>query len=549
MENEVKILKKKMDHLKTILYIVNSYSSNEQCKILNKLLLLYVTFGVYIIKKTKTVLEENDKVSLEECNLKVKIIPIKLFNKLVQRIHVDCDRDKCILVGTKTLNKYKLKSGDWISMMVRNELGVTFKRTIQVIAHNGHLSEHVLISDLNMFNIIRTKPVDKDKESNSTVSANQSSTCNTKDENYLKWMTSDFTITHLSHLPTFKPQVYSCMHFDYIHGFHNCPNEDVIKQVLNNYFAVPRYLHLNDIVRIDLKKYNLDIFKSDEVNYLCNVKHVYFKLWDFDSFVETFDAIHTDSSKTTANETTSEEETDEHSKEENKEEPVKPKTLINPNKLKLIYKDLLKMITALILHDHHGAYLTSSGTSMVVTKSIKSFIPNLVKRNALHLQNANVDNCEKYEVSSHSDCQYFNQLLKCVQVFYYGGSQKVLNFHNKPVFLVTGSQNSGLEELLSSVSKLCGVHTKQVDCVGLIGNVPTIVEKNLENLFEKAEQCAPCLLVFHNIEDLCTDHSGNDDIRAMNRFIHHLSLLTSSFSRIVVVCTSSKPAKIHHQVK
>lgn len=74
------------------------------------------------------------------------------------------------------------------------------------------------------------------------------------------------------------------------------------------------------------------------------------------------------------------------------------------------------------------------------------------------------------------------------------------DFQMKPIFLVTGSQNAGLDNMLSSVSDVLGVHCKQVDCISLIGAVPTIVEKNLENLFEKAEKCAPCMLILHNIE-------------------------------------------------
>uniref|UniRef100_A0A8D9EZX7 Peroxisomal ATPase PEX6 n=2 Tax=Cacopsylla melanoneura TaxID=428564 RepID=A0A8D9EZX7_9HEMI len=548
MDNEVKILQKKMDHLKTLLYIVNSYSSNKQCIILNKLLLLYVAFGVYIIKKTKAVLEAKDKIISVECNLQVEITPIKVFNRLVQLIQLECDRDKCILVGTDTLKQFNLKSGDWIIMTVKNQLGFTFKRTVQVL-EGVNLKKFALISDLNMFNIVGTNPVDNEKESNITVLEEQCSTSDTKDENYLRLMTSDFTITCITNLPAFKPKAYTCMYFHYIHGFHNNPNQDIVKQVLNNYFAVPRYLHLNDIVRIDLKKYNLDMFQYDEVNYLCNIKYVYFKLWDFDSFEDSFDGINTDSFERTDIETESKQETDQHSKEQSKEDNVQTKTQINPNKLTLIYKDLLKMIIALIKQDHHGGYITSSDTAMVVCKPIKSFIPNIVRRNALDLQNAEFLTYDKYILKSHTDCQYFNKLMKCLQVFFYGGGQKVLKFHNNPIFLVTGSQNSGREELLYSVAERCGVHTKQVDCVSLIGNVPTIVEKNLENLFDKAKQCAPCLLVFHNIEDLCTDHSGNDDIRAMTCFTQHITHLTISFSRVVVVCTSSKAAKIHHLIK
>ncbi|KAI5736284.1 hypothetical protein M8J76_001752 [Diaphorina citri] len=496
------------------------------------------------------------------CDLKLDIVPIKVFNKLAETIEFKCDKEKCILVSEEVLGKYKIKSGDWLTITVENNFHIKFKRTVQVL-NGGDLRQTVLIGDLNMFNIIRTNPLADIQQGSETILSdipvNPSSTedkANTNN-NYYKLMTSDYKIVSLVHSTKHTPQVFSAVEMEYIESFHNRINEDILSHLLTNYFATPRYHHLNDIVKINLKKYNLDIFKYDEVNYLCNVKYVYFKLCSFDSVNVKSNEKET-SADTKTNTEVSKTDLDNQVADNNSKNICSTKhngknvcaTEENTNNVdvKIVRGKLLPFILHLIKQNHSGAYITSE-SSIVVRKSVRSFVPNLVKRSALHLRNVRVSNYEQYVVKSHNPCQYFDKLLTCVKVFYSGGGKHMLNFQMKPIFLLTGSQNAALKDLISEVADIIGVHMKQVDCIGLTGNVPTIVEKNLDNLFERAEKCAPCLLVLHGIEDLCTDQAGNEDSRSMHCFIQHVSQLATPHSRTVVICTSTKPDKIHHQIK
>ncbi|CAA2976976.1 Hypothetical predicted protein [Olea europaea subsp. europaea] len=93
----------------------------------------------------------------ENVNVKLEIVPIKIFNKLTEHMELVGDHEKCVLMNNQVLDKHQICNGHWITVFMQNELGTEFKRTLQVLG--VPTIEAAIISDLNMFNIIRTDPV------------------------------------------------------------------------------------------------------------------------------------------------------------------------------------------------------------------------------------------------------------------------------------------------------------------------------------------------------------------------------------------------------
>lgn len=101
-------------------------------------------------------------------------------------------------------------------------------------------------------------------------------------------MTSKYKVISLQYVKDFIPQCISYVNLEYVDTFHNPLNNELIKNLLDNYFKYPRYHHLNDIIRINLKEYNLDIFTTEEVNYMSDMKFVHLKVCNFKTVVEMY---------------------------------------------------------------------------------------------------------------------------------------------------------------------------------------------------------------------------------------------------------------------
>lgn len=111
----------------------------------------------------------------------------------------------------------------------------------------------------------------------------------------------------------------------------------------------------------------------------------------------------------------------------NEERKVKKCTNENLVDVKLLNDTLLKIIIKLLEENHQGSYITCSHTSIRMHKSVQSFIPNLFQQSALHIQNAQLNNYKKYILPSYNECPYFQKLLKCVKVCYFGERKKILS--------------------------------------------------------------------------------------------------------------------------
>lgn len=88
------------------------------------------------------------------------------------------------------------------------------------------------------------------------------------------------------------------------------------------------------------------------------------------------------------------------------------------------------MLIFLLKQNQHGGYISSKKThiSIVTSKKVQSFLPNVVERSALELQNANIQNLDKYVLPVQCPSQYFDKLLNYTKVFYYeGGGENVLS--------------------------------------------------------------------------------------------------------------------------
>ncbi|KIY51147.1 AAA-domain-containing protein [Fistulina hepatica ATCC 64428] len=110
-----------------------------------------------------------------------------------------------------------------------------------------------------------------------------------------------------------------------------------------------------------------------------------------------------------------------------------------------------------------------------------------------------------------------------------------------------GPRGCGKFTVTSWVAQRLGMHLLEMNCYDIVSENDTNTEATMELRFEKAAECAPCILVLRNIEALARTEPGTD-LRFVDTLRRCMSSLNTSWTAssypVAVVATANDPDKV-----
>ncbi|PSN41188.1 hypothetical protein C0J52_04165 [Blattella germanica] len=171
----------------------------------------------------------------------------------------------------------------------------------------------------------------------------------------------------------------------------------------------------------------------------------------------------------------------------------------------------------------HGYYVLKEFSALIQCENQQSYLPqtDTIYIKDTESEEQNVLNLKHFNSIPAGLENYRNNLLKCISPFITTGTNSLL----KPLFLISGPNGVGKEEVINNVCETLGLHLWEFDSFNLHGGSPGYAEGKLKQVFTKVNNFAPCVLLIRNAEILCKEKDGDEDERVVKAFIDEIEKL------------------------
>ncbi|KAK2582112.1 hypothetical protein KPH14_004484 [Odynerus spinipes] len=256
----------------------------------------------------------------------------------------------------------------------------------------------------------------------------------------------------------------------------------LIDELLQNYFAEPRFLRWNDIFSIDVKEY-----AQDHTYCITPIPStMYFK---------TISQKHDNSGNCVNN---------------------------------------------------RSSFIVQGETTLIQESNIHSYIPckaSYLLPEQLLLLLADKDSDYNYflEIYPSSLVASSSSLKDCILPFIKSDIQLPI----KPVFLLVGLPGSGIHEIVQITSEMMGLHLLSIDFAEIQALTSAQTEAKLRILLHNAQKSAPCILCLNNIQVFGKTFEGQKDERIISAFTKEINgLYSKSFNYPIIIVATSDGSEI-----
>ncbi|KAL0113101.1 hypothetical protein PUN28_012368 [Cardiocondyla obscurior] len=250
---------------------------------------------------------------------------------------------------------------------------------------------------------------------------------------------------------------------------------ETLDVMLQNYFLYPRFLHVNDMFKIDMKEYAESQFYSSgpSVNYTA-----YFIV----------------------------------------------KTLkVNRNGCKISV---------------NNCYVVRGESTLIQEAQVHDYIPRgrvySFPNSALLRRNEDARKLLNYNYPS-ALAEPMKHLEFCITPFL----KKDIQLNVRPVFLVKGPRGSGKHELVRAISKRMGLNFLDIDFAEVQTLTSAQTEAKLRKVLKNAERCVPCVLYLNNIQVFGKTAEGQKDERIISAFTAEVTSLYSKHREFPLIIIAS----------
>ncbi|XP_034834037.1 peroxisomal ATPase PEX6 [Maniola hyperantus] len=286
-------------------------------------------------------------------------------------------------------------------------------------------------------------------------------------------------------IPSFEysPKIAAAAEVSLIVNEYDLEN-DFLKEVLSNYFEIPKIVSLDDVIGIELTPSILSQYCYKYLDMIESTKKLYFKC----------------------------------KKLQGDDTVPKVKTKI----VKTYY--IVKGVTQLTLGENTHA-----------TKP---------KHKYLEVENSK-GNLYKLRSCPDGLREKFNQIQDAINPFLTGEIDELSSSMASPIIpmlLLTGSTGSGRHLLVKTLARCNGLNSLHIDCNGVQNSTAKQTESKISSMIQKAKAAAPAIVLLDNFEVLAVDAENNEDFRVMEYFIKAITDLYENYTKhpIIFIAVTEK---------
>ncbi|XP_063831279.1 peroxisomal ATPase PEX6 [Ostrinia nubilalis] len=257
-------------------------------------------------------------------------------------------------------------------------------------------------------------------------------------------------------------------------------SNDFIKEVLSNYFEIPKLVSLNDVFSIDLTPNNTTKYHYKYLDLVENTCKLYFKCKKLDSA---------------------------NAAEEEKKDSLK----VADNVIKPYF--IVKGVTQLSLGENVHTLKPKDEFFKLTEPALLSMCPSGLK-------------------------EKFKQIQETIAPFLTGELNDLSSSMTSPIIpmlLLTGSMGSGRHLLVKILAKYNGMNCMPVDCNSLQSSTAKQTESKINATIQKAKTSAPVIVLLDNFEVFAVDPENNEDCRVMEYFINIINELYQNYSKHPII--------------
>lgn len=264
-------------------------------------------------------------------------------------------------------------------------------------------------------------------------------------------------------------------------------SQNLIDELLKNYFSEPRFLRWNDVFSINIEEYA----KDHTYSIMPTPLSIYFKII----------------------------------------------SLKHGNSVNCVY--------------NKESFIVQGETALILESNIHSYIPckkSYLLPEELFLQLASEDSDYNYffDIYPSTLVESSTSLKTCILPFI----KSDIQLHVKPVFLLVGSPGSGVPEIVQITSEILGLCLLSINFTEIQALTSAQTEAKLRITLNNAKKSAPCLLCLNNIQIFGKTLEGQKDERTITAFEKEISRLYSKNLNypIIIIATSDGseiPGELH----
>ncbi|KAL0819563.1 hypothetical protein ABMA28_007655 [Loxostege sticticalis] len=132
----------------------------------------------------------------------------------------------------------------------------------------------------------------------------------------------------------------------------------------------------------------------------------------------------------------------------------------------------------------------------------------------------------------------FDQMQETIEPFITGELNELSSSMTSPIIpmlLLTGSMGSGRHLLVKILAKYNGMNCMPVDCNALQSSTAKQTESKINATIQKAKASAPAIVLLDNFEVFAVDPENNEDCRVMEFFINIITELYQNYSKHPII--------------
>ncbi|XP_048486153.1 peroxisome assembly factor 2 [Plutella xylostella] len=104
-----------------------------------------------------------------------------------------------------------------------------------------------------------------------------------------------------------------------------------------------------------------------------------------------------------------------------------------------------------------------------------------------------------------------------------------------PILLLTGASGSGKQILIKTLSKYNGINCLRIDCNALQSSTAKQTESKMSTMIQRAKTAAPVLVLMDNFEVFAVDAENNEDCRLIEYFENSLRDLYQNYTKHSII--------------
>ncbi|XP_013182873.2 peroxisomal ATPase PEX6 [Amyelois transitella] len=134
--------------------------------------------------------------------------------------------------------------------------------------------------------------------------------------------------------------------------------------------------------------------------------------------------------------------------------------------------------------------------------------------------------------------QKFQQIQDTIKPFLTGDIEDLSSALSNPIIpilLLTGSDGCGRHLLVKTLAKYNGMNCLQIDCNALQCSTAKQTESKISSTIQKAKAAAPVIVVLDNFEVFAVDPENNEDCRVLEYFLNSITDLYQNYTKHPII--------------